>query len=170
MTLKFKWSRWLQWGLLIFIVYQVAFTWAPLWMGAREKAGLDVSQFAIENEAGDPVYLSDFKGKPLVINFWASWCLPCRLELPLLNQVYPRLSEKGTQLIAVNFSEPWTTIRRFRQKTAIAFPVFKDDGTLAQQLGISVIPSIVVIDQTGKVASITFGFRPWVQAYLLWWV
>ena len=170
MTLKIKWNWLIEGAIVAFILYQAAFIWIPLWMEARNKAGFDVTKLHIENEKGILISLSQFKGNPLVINFWASWCIPCRLELPQLNQIYPSLSEKGTQLIGVNLREPWTTISRFRQKTSIQFPVFKDDGSLAKKLGIELIPSLVVIDRDGKVESITFGFRPWIQAYLLWWI
>jgi len=161
---------WVQWCLLAFIFYQVVFTWIPVWNDAKKMEGVDVSALEIENEKGQLVRLSEFKGKPLILNFWASWCVPCRMELPLLTQIYPDLVENEKQLIGINMREPWQTIRRFRQKTSIGFPIFRDDGRLAKKLRIQMIPSIVVIDSDGKVESITSGFRPWIQAYLLWWV
>ncbi len=163
-------KHWLQSILLAFIFYQLIFTWLPVWLDAKKMEGVNVSTIQIQNEAGQWVRISQFKGKPLILNFWASWCLPCRLELPLLAQIYPSLVEKEKQLIGINLSESWQKIRKFRQKTAIAFPVFKDDGRLAEKLRIQMIPSIVVIDPNGKVESITSGFRPWIQAYLLWWI
>ncbi|MBF0276995.1 MAG: TlpA family protein disulfide reductase [SAR324 cluster bacterium] len=139
-------------------------------MDSRKMEGVDVSILHIENEKGELVPISKFKGKPLILNFWASWCVPCRLELPLLTQIYPSLVENEKQLIGVNMNESWQKIQKFRQKTGMDFPVFRDDGRLAKRLRIQLIPSIVVVDIDGKVQSITSGFRPWIQAYLLWWV
>ncbi len=152
------------------IVYQLSFVWIPLWKTATALQGVDLSGVRIEDEKGRSVYLSRFKGKPLIINFWASWCMPCRLELPLLNGIYPRLMEKNKQLIGVNPSESQETIDRFLAKTTISFPVYRDQGELSRKLNIQVVPAIAVIDKDGKVKSITYGFRPWIQAYLLWWI
>jgi len=163
-------SRLIWVALIGFLVYQVSFTWIPLWKNATVLQGTDVSEIQIEDENGQPVYLSKFKGKTLVINFWASWCIPCRLEIPLLNGIYPRLLEKNRQLIGVNQSESQKTISAFREETHISFPVFRDRGALSRKLNIQVIPAIAVIDKRGKVQSITYGFRPWIQAYLLWWI
>jgi len=159
------------WIVLIgFIVYQVSFTWIPLWNKATQLQGTDVSMVQIEDENGKPVVLSKFKGKTLIINFWASWCIPCRLEIPLLNGIYSSLQDKNKLLIGVNQSESQEQIDAFRKETKISFPVYRDEGALSRKLNIQVIPAIAVIDKNGKVESITYGFRPWVQAYLLWWI
>ncbi len=170
MTFKFSFSRLIWIAMIGFIIYQVGFTWVPLWQKATKLQGVDLSEVVIEDEKGQPVYLSKFKGKVLIINFWASWCIPCRLEIPLLNGIYPRLSAKNKQLIGVNPSESQEKIDTFRQQTAISFPVYRDRGELSKRLNIQVIPAIAVIDKNGMVKSITYGFRPWIQAYLLWWI
>ncbi len=163
-------SRLIWIALIGFLIFQVGFTWIPLWKNATTLQGTDVSEIQIEDDNGQPVSLSKFKGKILIINFWASWCIPCRLEIPLLNGIYPSLLEKNKQLIGVNQSESQKTINTFRQETHISFPVFRDRGELSRKLNIQVIPAIAVIDKNGKIVSITYGFRPWIQAYLLWWI
>ncbi len=163
-------SRLIWAALIAFITYQVAFTWVPLWKNATILQGTDVSEVQIVNENGQRIYLAEFKGKPLIINFWASWCIPCRLEIPLLNGIYPRLLKGNKQLIGVNQSESRETIDTFQANTTIAFPVYRDTGELSKLLNIEVIPAIAVIDSNGKVQSMTYGFRPWIQVYLLWWI
>lgn len=159
------------WIVLIgFIVYQVSFKWIPLWKKATELQGTDVSDIRIQDEAGKRVPISQFEGEILIINFWASWCVPCRLEIPLLNGIYSNLTKRNKRLIGVNNGESQQTIMAFRKKTDISFPVYRDGGELAKRLNIRVIPAIAVVDKDGKVLSITYGFRPWVQAYLLWWI
>jgi len=167
---KFSFSRFIWIVLIAFITYQLIFTWVPLWQKATLLRGIDVSEILISDKNGKSVYLSEFGGKPLIINFWASWCIPCRLEIPLLNAIYPSLLEKDKQLIGVNQSESQETIDKFRANTSIAFPVYRDNGELSKKLNILVIPAIAVIDKSGRVQSITYGFRPWIQAYLLWWI
>jgi len=167
---KFSFSRLIWIVLIASIGYQIAFKWIPLWEMATNLQGTNVSNLQIQDEKGRLIYLSEFKGKPLIINFWASWCMPCRLEIPLLNGIYPSLLEKDKQLIGVNQSESQETIDKFQANTSIAFPVYKDNGALSRKLNIQIIPAIAVIDKNGKVQSITYGFRPWIQAYLLWWI
>ena len=167
---KFSWTHLIYIVLIGMIAYQLAFVWVPLWKTATHLQGTDLSAIQIEDENEQVIDLSSFKGKTLIINFWASWCLPCRLELPLLNGIYPRLLAQDKQLIGINQNESREKIKRFQEKTAILFPVYRDRGELAQKLNIQRIPAIAVIDENGKVESITYGFRPWIQAYLLWWI
>lgn len=168
--LKFTFSRFIWIILIAFIAYQITFTWIPLWQKSTLLHGTNVSDIQIENENGQSIYLSKFKGKSLIINFWASWCIPCQLEIPLLNAIYPNLLGKNKQLIGVNQNESQETINKFRSNSSITFPVYKDNGALSRKLNIQIIPAIAVIDKNGRVQSITYGFRPWIQAYLLWWV
>ena len=163
-------SRLIWIALIGFIVYQVSFTWIPLWKKATELKGMNVSDIQIEDENGQKVSVSQFKGEILIVNFWASWCVPCRLEIPLLNGIYSSLAVKDKRLIGVNSGESQQTIDTFREKISISFPVYRDAGELARRLNVRVIPAIAVIDGEGKIVSITYGFRPWVQAYLLWWI
>ena len=167
---KFSFSNILLVGITGLLLYQFIFTWIPLWRSATELKGVDISHIQLENEQGEWIAISDFRGEKLIINFWATWCLPCRAEIPMLRGIYSSLKENKKQLIAVNQNESWKTIIRFREKNPMPFPLFKDAGELSRKLNIRLIPAIAVIDQEGKIESITYGFRPWIQAYLLWWV
>lgn len=157
-------------ALLALIAWQLAFRWVPLWQSAARLRGLDVSGHTVEDEAGRPVALAAFAGRPLVLDFWASWCIPCRAELPLLAAVYPELRAQGKALLAINVRESWSEIAAFRRGTPIPFPVYVDRGPLARALAIDVIPALVVLDGRGRVATIVYGFRPWVGWYLKWWM
>jgi len=167
---KLSFSKIIQLSLIGIILYQVLFTWVPLWRTATQLEGVDVSNILIESEQGTIIPISSFKGEPLIINFWATWCLPCRVEIPMLRSIYSTLREKKKQLIGVGLSDSWETVIRFRKQTPMPYPLFRDLGPLSKKLNIRMIPAIAVIDKDGKVESITYGFRPWVQAYLLWWI
>ncbi|MGK0290581.1 MAG: thiol-disulfide isomerase/thioredoxin [bacterium] len=167
---KLSFKNAVSWGIIGVIFYQLSFVWIPLWRSSHALEGVDISQVVLEKMNGEFVKIKHFKGRKVILNFWASWCLPCRLELPLLSKTYSGLIEDGKLLFAVNSNESWQKIREFEKKSPIGFPVLKDHGILARKLNIRLIPSIVVVGKDGKVESITYGFRPWIQLYLKWWV
>ena len=150
------------------IGYQLATTWVPAWIRGSELTGLDISGLSVEDEGGQKILLGDFKGQPVVMNFWASWCVPCRVEIPQLSAVYPHLKAKNKHLMGINLQESWTTIDNFRNEVEMPYPIYRDDGSVASALGISLIPALVIIDAEGKVDTVVFGFRPWVGLYLRW--
>lgn len=163
-----------RYGLLLvlggFVAYKLAFTWIPIWLDASEREGLLVAHLILEDRQGRRVPLSEFQGAPLILNFWASWCMPCRLEIPLLADAFPGLREQGKQLLGVNLRESWPDIDRYRREVEIPYPVYRDNGTLAEALGVGLLPALVIIDADGRVQKIVYGFRPWVGWYLQWWI
>ncbi|MCZ6841837.1 MAG: TlpA disulfide reductase family protein [SAR324 cluster bacterium] len=167
--------RWVwRYGLIVllgsFIAYKLAFTWIPIWARASELEGMQVSHLTMEDESGRRIALGDFRGEPLILNFWATWCVPCRIEIPLLAHAYPDLKAQGKQLVGVNLQESWQAINRFREDVSMPYPVYRDNGKLAEALGIGLLPAIVVINGEGRVQTIMYGFRPWVKWYLEWWI
>ena len=156
--------------LLGIIAYKLAFTWVPQWIDASGREGMQVSQFSVEDRQGRRVPLSQFRGAPLILNFWASWCIPCRVEIPLLADALPGLREQGKQLLGINLQESWPDIDRYRLEVDSPYPVYRDNGELAEQLGVGLLPALVIIDQDGRVQNIVYGFRPWVRWYLQWWI
>lgn len=169
-SLAFLRGYWVTLILVGFIAYKLAFTWVPVWVNASQLEGTDVSHLSLVDERGNAVSLASFRGAPLILNFWATWCLPCLLEIPQLRGAYDQLSRQGKQLVGVNFRENWRAINAFRAETEMPYPIFLDRGTLANALGITIIPAMVVIDREGRVDKIVFGYRPWMKWYLLWWI
>lgn len=169
-ALSALWRYGLPLLLLLFIAYQLLFTWIPLWRNSSAIEGMDVSRITVEDETGGKVLLGQYRGKLLILNFWASWCLPCRVEIPLLAGVYPELKEQGKVLLGINMRENWQVIRAYQAAHEIPYPVLRDNGVLAKALGIAVIPALVIINEQGRVEKITHGFRPWVAWYLKWWL
>jgi thiol-disulfide isomerase/thioredoxin len=106
--------------------------------------------------------LESVRGKPVLLNFWASWCEPCRTEMPSLQQLAARHQAQGLQLMAVNFKEGERAIRRFMAATDLDLPVLSDrDGALAKAFGVRAFPSTVAIDRQGKVRFIVVGECDW---------
>ncbi len=99
---------------------------------------------------GEPVSLGDLRGNPVVLNFWATWCRPCVLEMPLLEEVYQEYSDRGLIVLAVNVRESSSRVEEFVQSKELSFPVVLDTGgVVTQQYGTRYYPTTFFIDEDG---------------------
>ena len=106
--------------------------------------------------------LKDLRGRAVLVNFWASWCEPCRAEMPSLQALAQLEGEGRLVVLAVNHKESAATIARYVQATQLSLPVLPDpQGALARQWGISVYPSTVLIGADGRVRSVVRGELDW---------
>lgn len=115
----------------------------------------------LEDPNGQPVAMAAFKGKPLVVNFWATWCPPCVEELPMLNAFHQAHGGRGWQVVGVAVDQP-SSVRQFLRKLPLGFPVVMAglDGTeLAKSLGNASggLPFTVVVDASGVVIQRKLG-------------
>ena len=98
------------------------------------------------------VRLSDYQGKIVVLNFWATWCAPCRWEMPALEQLYNEYRDRDVVLLSINVSESASEITAFAQEWGLTFPILRDtelEG--AKTFGIRSLPTTFLIDRKGKV-------------------
>jgi thiol-disulfide isomerase/thioredoxin len=115
--------------------------------------------------------LAAHRGKPLLLNFWASWCEPCRSEMPALAQLAARYQADGLQLLAVNFQEADAAVRRFVQATNLTLPVLRDaDGAAARALGVHIFPTTVAINAQGRALFSIVGACDWGSPAVDRWV
>ena len=95
--------------------------------------------------------LTEQRGSPVLLNFWASWCAPCRAELPSLELLAHRLAPEGLRVAVVNFREGAAAIHRFLQTELLSVPVLLDaDGSVSRAWGARILPTSVLIDRTGR--------------------
>lgn len=109
--------------------------------------------------AGD-IQLSSFKGKVVYVDFWASWCGPCRQSLPALNSIYKSLRKKGFMVIAINLDEEKSDAMEFLKEFPVAFPTARDvKGITPDKYGLQGMPTAYLIDRKGKVSLVHEGFK-----------
>src|SRR3989338_4009118 len=128
-----------------------------------ENVGTSIGNFApdfeLESIAGGKAKLSDFKGKPIILNFWATWCPPCKEEMPLFENAYQAKSDKII-VIGVNLQESRENINDFIKKFDITFPILLDPNSEVKGLyNVFTQPVTYFIDKDGKIIGKKFGPR-----------
>ena len=102
--------------------------------------------------------LSNLRGRPVVLDFWATWCGPCQAEAPIMNAIAQRYKDKGLAVVGVNTSDEDGLAERFVRKKGLGFPiVYDENNTIAKQYGVSSLPTLVVVSKTGKVVAVRRG-------------
>jgi thiol-disulfide isomerase/thioredoxin len=120
---------------------------------------------------GPPWALSGARGQVVVLNFWASWCEPCRAEMPSLELLAERHARDRVQVLAVNFRETDGAIGRFLAQTDCSLPILRDaDGGAARAWGVRIFPSTVVIGRDGRATFIVIGELDWTGAEARAWL
>ncbi|WP_460415426.1 thiol-disulfide oxidoreductase ResA [Planifilum fimeticola] len=116
------------------------------------EIGQTAPDFELTTLDGKTVRLSEFRGKGVLINFWASWCKPCRDEMPAIQRVYERHRDKGLEVLGVNIAETGVTVDGFVRHLDLTFPILLDQNREVTQLyGIGPIPSSIFVSPEGKV-------------------
>ena len=117
--------------------------------------------FSLPSRDGGVVSLSQFRGQVVMINFWASWCGPCRQEMPLLDKIYKHYSKLGFSLIGVNVEPDRKSAEEWLQHTPVTFPVLFDTQSVVSKLyGVPGMPTTVFIDRRGNVRMLHQGYNP----------
>jgi peroxiredoxin len=117
--------------------------------------------FSLPSRAGDNVSLGQLKGRVVMLNFWASWCGPCRQEMPLLDQMHKRYSALGFTLVGVNVDANSKDAEDWLSKTPVSFPVLFDrDSKVSALYDVKAMPSTVFIDRKGNVRYLHKCYKP----------
>jgi peroxiredoxin len=124
------------------------------------EVGDTAYNFTLNDLDGQPVSLTDFRGQPVIVNFWATWCAPCRIEMPVFQEAFERHQEDGLVILALDQAEPVAVARDFfYDEMGLTFTPLLDEGSeVATRYGsYSVLPTTFFIDAGGKVAAIHRG-------------
>ena len=138
--------------------------YSPLSM-AKPSKEIAAFEFTANSLDGKSVKLSDFRGKVVFLNFWATWCGPCKSEVGDIDRLGKLLKGEAFAVVAVDIREDEQTIRSFMKRERIDFPVYLDpDGQIAGRYGVNGIPTTFIIDPDGKIVGRAIGARPWADA------
>jgi peroxiredoxin len=117
--------------------------------------------FTLASRAGQDVSLAQYKGNVVMINFWASWCGPCRQEMPLLESIYKKYNKMGFTMIGVNVEPDSNAANDWLKATPVSFPILYDrDSKVSKLYDVAGMPSTVIIDRTGKLRVLHRGYKP----------
>lgn len=118
--------------------------------------------FTLPLLGGDSLSLSDYHGQVVFLNFWATWCPPCREEMPSMQHLYDELRGDGLAMIAVNVFEDASTAQGFIDEMGFTYPVPLDrDGRVTMRYGVRAYPTTYLIDREGYVIGVRPGYHDW---------
>ncbi len=128
------------------------------------KTGAVAPDLEITDVDGKTHKLSEYRGKVVLINFWATWCPPCIAEIPSLESAYAKLRDQGLEVLAINLDENPKSVYKLLQEQKLSFKIFLDpQGKAAQAYLVYGLPYTVVLDRDGKVQYKGFGGHEWDQ-------
>jgi thiol-disulfide isomerase/thioredoxin len=120
--------------------------------------------FALEDLNGNEVKLEDFRGKIVFLNFWATWCPPCRAEMPSMEKLYFVFKDRDFAMLAVDLRENGKKVKAFKDRFKLSFPILLDlDGTTGLTYGVLSIPTTYLVDQEGYLIGGALGARDWAR-------
>ena len=124
------------------------------------QTGFSAPDFTLESLSGDQITLTDLRGKVVVLNFWASWCTPCRAEMPALNAVYEKFRDQGLVVLGVNttYQDDEAAARAAIQEWGLTFPIVLDrDKATSDRYRIQAMPTTFFVGRDGVIADMVFG-------------
>jgi thiol-disulfide isomerase/thioredoxin len=125
-----------------------------------ELVGKAASPFSLKGLTGKPTTLASLKGKVVLLDFWASWCGPCRIEMPTIDKLDRELKAKGLVVLGVNVGEKAKTASDYIKKNNYGFAILLDsDSQVSERYGASGLPTVVVIDKQGNISSHFIGVQ-----------
>ncbi len=141
---------------------------APGTEGAEQAMiGQPAPEFTLKDLDGNPVSLKDLRGRVVLLDFWATWCGPCRMAMPHLEAFHKELADQGVKVFGINLRENAATVRKFMDAQKFTMPILLDaDGKVAASYRVSGIPHTVIIGKDGQVLKVNVGYAPGVEEQL----
>jgi cytochrome c biogenesis protein CcmG/thiol:disulfide interchange protein DsbE len=159
-----------QWRSIMAVTFAAGLVWT--WLSAvpnsattddlisSPREGFLAPDFTLEEISGETFTLSDLRGSAVVVNLWASWCPPCRGEMPALQQVYEKYRDRGLEILAVNttYQDREAEARAFVDELGLSFPILLErTGDMARGYQLRAMPSTFFIDKEGVIRKVILG-------------
>ncbi|MDH3532585.1 MAG: TlpA family protein disulfide reductase [Gammaproteobacteria bacterium] len=130
-------------------------------LAASGLTGQPAPDFALKSSSGENLRLSEYRGDVVMINFWATWCGPCRQEMPLLDELYSRYERVGFNLLGVNIDDDSRKAMNMVAELGVKFPVLFDARKEVSKLyAVDAMPVTVLVDREGTVRHVHQGYKP----------
>lgn len=128
----------------------------------EETMGKAAPLFELKDLSDRKVSLSEFKGKVVLINFWATWCIPCREEMPSLNKLFNRFKERGLTVLGISINSSKRSIQGFLKEVPLSFPILLDsNGKVSRDYKVFAYPTTILIDREGRLREKFIGETDW---------
>lgn len=158
----------IPWGVVIGLTALIGGAWlwrsrltapAPI-VAEAPRPGYRAPAFTLPTIDGGVASLTQFRGRAVILNFWATWCPPCRAEMPALQRVYARYADRGLVVLGLNAtaSDDPAAVRAFQQHYGLTFPILLDEsGKVNRIYGVSALPTTFFIGPDGRIREIVVG-------------
>ncbi len=163
-----------NWGTLLIVILLLgyaAYQRIPVYLEDQKFLDRPAPDFELPLAEGGSLRLSSLRGKLVLINFWATWCAPCRIEIPLLKEMYGDLSARhgdSFEMLAVASEDP-RIVRQFLRENPVNYPVLLDSrGEVARLYSVAVYPSFVFIDEKGVITELDHGMNLFLRWKVRW--
>jgi peroxiredoxin len=124
------------------------------------RIGAPAPAFQLNSNGGKPISLASLKGQVVLVNFWATWCGPCRKEMPILEQLNKQYGRRGVTLIGVNVEPDASAVTDWLRSTPVSFPILFDvEGKVSSLYQVEGMPNTVILDRKGTVRYIHRGYQ-----------
>lgn len=159
-----------RWTLFSLIILSVSAAWVALttvYAGettggkiAAPRPGFLAPDFELQTLTGENIRLGQLHGRPVILNLWASWCPPCKAEMPAIQRVYAAYSDRGLAVLGVNmtYQDDAESAQRFAREQGVTFPILLDrDGSVGRQYEMRALPTTFFIDGDGVIQDVVVG-------------
>ncbi len=155
-------------GLRIILLGAVLSIFMGSSLASSGLAGQTAPDFVLKSATGENLRLSEYRGDVVMINFWATWCGPCRQEMPLLDELYGRYQRVGFSLLGVNIDDDSRRAMAMVNELGISFPVlFDEEKKVSKLYEVEAMPLTILLDREGTVRYVHHGYKPgYEQKYL----
>lgn len=148
-------------GLKSILLGAIFSVFAATSLASSSLEGQSAPDFVLKASSGENLRLSEHRGDVVMINFWATWCGPCRQEMPLLDDLYNRYQRVGFSLLGVNIDDDSRRAMQMIEELGVNFPVLFDETKEVSQLyDVEAMPVTVLVDREGTVRHVHHGYKP----------